>query len=992
MKGRTFSFFPFLVLFCIISVSAVAQPMWTFDPFGKEKKPKEYEEKILPSEKTADKKFTKGRRFSQNILSHYNYYFNANNKLNLVIDRARTSQVDDYTQLLSFYPYSLDNTASQQVELDSVIYKATGGILLHDLRSDWVDNMYLLIGKSYYYRKLFDSAALTFQFINYNLFPRKKDEDDNRIVGANSSATSTKLSIADREKRNIIQRTFSLPPSRNDALIWLARTYVEANMFGESAGLINILQEDPNLPKRLKDDLNQVTAYWYFKQEGYDSAAVYLEKGLSTATNKIDVSRWNYLLGQLYEMNGTFDKASEYFNLAAKNTVDPLMDIYSRLNNAKMVRNSGDSVELNKNIATLLSMAKKDKYESYRDIIFHSVGLINLKKVDTTTAIAFFEKSLTVNQNNAAYKNKSHLQLGKIAYERKEYKIAADHYDSLDVNEPSIKKDSAEIADRKPTLRRLADQLIIIDVEDSLQMIAALSPADRDAFIKKLSKKLRKDAGIKEEVEVNSGGAGLNSFDNGKNNAPVDLFATSAKGEWYFYNASMKSKGYSEFKSNWGKRDNVDNWRRKSAMKKAITPDVAGGMDPLAPAPDVASNGSGKPVENSYDALMLNVPTTSEKLDSSNNKIATALLTLATIFQNELQDYEQAIYTYEIYLQRFPEKLEDGEVYLGLYYCYNRIGNTEKAAYYKNLLDTKFAESRSAKMLNDPMSLQPDQNNPVVSKMYQNIYDLFIQGGFDSALVMKKAADSIHGNNYWTPQLTYIEAIYYVQCDQDSDAIVKLDTLIKLFSSSPLSEKAKTLIDVLKRRKEIEAYLSSLEITRAPEDDKILIADNKTIETKKAVAVTPSAPKLAEIKPIKTMQDGAVSLPPSMVSGEFKWQPAKQHNVIMLLDKVDEVYVTEVVNAYKRYNTSNGLNSITVSKLPLNAQQNMVSFSKFENAEDAILYFEKIKRAAPTQVSWLQASKYSFFIINDDNLQLLKTNKELDKYKQLLNNQYPGKF
>jgi tetratricopeptide (TPR) repeat protein len=992
MKGRTFSFFPFLVLFCVMSVSAVAQPTWTFDPFGKEKKPKEYEEKILPSEKTADKKFTKGRRFSQNTLSHYNYFFNANNKLNLVIDRARTSQVDDYTQLLSFYPYSLDNTASQQIELDSVIYKATGGILLHDLRSDWVDNMYLLIGKSYYYRKLFDSAALTFQFINYNLFPRKKDEDDNRIVGANSSATSTKLSIADREKRNIIQRTFSLPPSRNDALIWLARTYVEANMFGESAGLINILQEDPNLPKRLKDDLNQVTAYWYFKQEGYDSAAVYLEKGLSTATNKIDVSRWNYLLGQLYEMNGTFDKASDYFNLAAKNTVDPLMDIYSRLNNAKMVRKSGDSIELNKNIATLLSMAKKDKYESYRDIIFHSVGLINLKKVDTTTAIAFFEKSLTVNQNNAAYKNKSHLQLGKIAYERKEYKIAADHYDSLDVNEPSIKKDSAEIADRKPTLRRLADQLIIIDFEDSLQMIAALSPLDRDAFIKKLSKKLRKDAGIKEEVEVNSGGAGLNSFDNGKNNPPMDLFATSAKGDWYFYNASMKSKGYSEFKSNWGKRDNVDNWRRKSAMKNAIAPDVAGGLDPLAPAPEMSSTGAGKPVENSYDDLMLNVPTTPEKLDSSNTKIATALLTLAAIFQNELQDYEQAIYTYEIYLQRFPEKLEDGEVYLGLYYCYNRIGNSEKAAYYKNLLDTKFAESRSAKMLNDPLSLQPDQNNPIVSRMYQNIYDLFIQGGFDSAIVMKKTADSIHGNNYWTPQLTYIEAIYYVQCEQDTDAILKLDTLIKLFPTSPLSEKAKTLIDVLKRRKEIEAYLSSLEITRAPEDDKILIADNKTIETKKAVAVTPSAPKLAEIKPIKAMQDAAVKLPPSMLSGEFKWQPAKQHNVIMLLDKVDEVYVTEVVNAYKRYNTSNGLNSISVSKLPLNAQQNMVSFSKFENAEEAILYFEKIKRAAPTQVSWLQASKYSFFIINDDNLQLLKTNKALDKYKQLLNNQYPGKF
>ncbi len=522
-------------------------------------------------------------------------------------------------------------------------------------------------------------------------------------------------------------------------------------------------------------------------------------------------------------------------------------------------------------------------------------------------------------------------------------------------------------------------------------MIASLAPAERDAFVKKLAKKLRKDAGVKEEVDASGGGgAGLSSFDNGKNNAPMDLFATSAKGEWYFYNASMKSKGYNEFKSNWGKRENVDNWRRKSAMKNAMTPDVAGGMDPLAPAPEVAS--TGKPIENSYDALMLNVPTTPEKLDSSNIKIATALLTLAAIFQNELQDYDQAIYTYEIYLQRFPEKLEDGEVYLGLYYCYDRIGNAEKAAYYKNLLDTKFAESRSAKMLNDPLSLQPDKNNPVVSKMYQHIYDLFIEGGFDSAIVMKKTADSIHGNNYWTPQLTYIEAIYYVQCDQDLDAIVKLDTLITLFPTSPLSEKAKTLIDVLRRRKEIEAYLSSLEITRAPEEDKILIVDNKNIETRKAVAVTPSAPKLTEIKPIKTMQDAAVKLPPSMISGEFKWQPGKQHNVVMLLDKVDEVYVSEVVNAYKRYNTSNGLNAIVVSKLPLDAQRNMVSFSKFENAEEAILYFEKIKRAAPTQVSWLQVSKYSFFIINDENLQLLKSNKELDKYKQLLNNQYPGKF
>ena len=148
MNGKLCHYFSILCLFVMISFSGIAQPTWTFDPFGKEKKPKEYEEKKLGSEKTADKKFTKLRRFIQNNVTHYNYYFNANNKINKVLEMAKAAQQDDYAKLLSFYPYSLENTAQQATELDSVIYKATAGILLHDLRTDWVDNMYFLIGKA----------------------------------------------------------------------------------------------------------------------------------------------------------------------------------------------------------------------------------------------------------------------------------------------------------------------------------------------------------------------------------------------------------------------------------------------------------------------------------------------------------------------------------------------------------------------------------------------------------------------------------------------------------------------------------------------------------------------------------------------------------------------------------------------------------------------------------------------------------------------------
>jgi len=994
--GATFfiAFFSFLMLSAAVGWS---QPKWTFDPFGKEKKPKEYEDKKLGSEKTGDKKFTFLRRFLQNNVSHYNYYFNANNKVNLVLERARESNQDEYSKLLPFYPYSLDQTASQQVELDSVIYKSTAGILLHDLRTDWVDDMYLLIGKAYYYRKVFDSASLTFQFINYNLFPRKKHEDDDRIVGANNNATAAKLSIADKEKRNIFQRVFTRPPSRNSALLWLARTYIDMNQFGEAAGMINILQDDPNLPKRLRPELNQITSYWYYQQHAYDSAARYLELGLSSAPTKEDRSRWRYLLGQMYEMTSQYDKADGFYSGAAKSTVSPLMDIYARLNRAKMLRNKGNIKELDNSIATLVKMAKKDKFEKYRDIIFHSAGQLSMQKPDTSAAITFYEKSLKVNENNLAFKNKAHLELGRISYQQRKYRAAADHYDSLDVNDPLLLEDSVEVVSRKTSLRKIADQLLIIDTEDSLQRIAAMPAAERDVFIKKLSKKLNKESGNTEPQDFGPSGPTLNS--SGNNNEQVDLFASSSKGDWYFYNASLKSKGFNEFKSKWGKRDNVDNWRRKSAMEASMMSGNPGNADPLAPAANATGDSSkqnaGKLVANSYDALMANVPLTAEAVDSSNHRIAEALYQLAALFQNELQDYEEAIYTYELYLKRFPEQLRDGDVYLGLSYCYGKIGNKEKSDYYKNLVTSDFKSSRAAAMILNPASLQPEKNNPEVSAQYQRIYDLFAKEQYEEAMALKKKSDSLYGKQYWTPQLSYMEALYYVKCDVDSVAIEKLQAFKNTYSTSPLAEKAGLLIDVLSKRKSIENYLNGLDISRVPDAPKLVapvIVKDSTSKTK-PVVMAPVKTQANPQQQQKAGKDSTISTPTTQSSSNaFSWNPDQPQKVIMILDQVEGVYVNEAKNAYNRFNGSNGITGIVINRDTLMAGKDIIVFNEFKNMDAAIVYHDKIKKAAPVQVSWIPKQKISFLVISAANLDILKRTKKTDDYKTLINNYYPGKF
>jgi len=946
-------------------------------------KPEKFKNKTLKSETTGDKKFTLKRRISQNIVSHYNYYFNANNKLNEVIERARMSNKDDYSKLLPFYGYSLNTTASQKNELDSVIYKATAGILLHDLRNDWVDNLYLLIGKSYLLQKQFDSAAMTFQFINYNLFPRKRKEDNDfaKTVGTNSSSSGNTISIASKENKSVVYTAFNRPPSRNDALVWQIRTFIEQQEYYDAAGLINTLQSDENFPSRLKPDLEEVNAYWFYKQKMYDSAASHLEKALAAAEDKEDKARWEYLLAQLFEITKQPQKASQYYNKAMRHTTDPLMDIYANLSNAKIYR-SNDPKEFNNTIDNLIKMAKKGKYESYRDIVYYSAGELALQKPDTAAAEFLFHKSLTYNDINSAYKNKAYLQLADIAFNKKEYKKASAFYDSLQLNDDALIDRVKEIEDRKNALTKIVEKINIIEREDSLQRIAMLSPAEREAYINDLLKKLRKEKGLK-DYDLNSSNPS-SAFDNNQNQSP-DLFGQNeSKGDWYFYNASVKSKGFGEFKSRWGKRLNVDNWRRNSAVNSTINNiNTVNNNVTTLDTKTTAVN-----TDLSLSGMMDNLPLTPDKINTSNILIASSLFELAKLYQNNLEDYNMAVQTYEISLLRFPNNLYNGELYLNLIYCYQKLGNLPKAEYYKNLLVTNFKNTKYAQIALNPQAQKQGAKDPAATKRYENIYNLFIEGQFEKAVEDKKAADSLYGNNYWSPQLLYIESVYYIKQNQDSLAIVTLNNIITQYPASPLKQKAATMIDVLKRRKQIEGYLTNLKVKRVDEDKMIVINDEPTQQK----TVT-EQPKTVIPDQKKDVIEPQVVKPQPVTNGTFSFVAEEPQNVVMILDKVDPVYVSEARNAFNRYNRENfAAQTINITKDPFDKDKNFLTFSNFANADAAIKYADRLKKNAPSEVSWLPANKYSFVIISDANLQVLKANKDLAGYIKLLNTKYPGKF
>ncbi|MFN2437571.1 MAG: hypothetical protein ABR503_00120 [Chitinophagaceae bacterium] len=944
------------------------------------KKPAPYEDRELKAEKTGQKKFTASRRAMQNMTTHFNYFFNANTKLNEIIDRAKASYRDDYSILLPFYNYSLITTTRDSAELDSVIYKSKTAIVLHDLRNDWIDDMYLIWGASYYLQQQYDSAYQMFQFINYAFADKEKD-GYYKYIGSNMDGNSA-LSIATKENNKFPKSMVSEPPSRNTAFIWQIRTLIQQNALPEAGSLIATLKNDPFFPKRLNNELEEVHAWWFYKQGMWDSAAIHLVNALDGTKNKQERARWEYLAAQLFEQKGLLEQAKDYYTKSIAHTTDPVLDIYARLNLIRINKKGGEAY-IDNNIATLLKMAKKDKYLDYRDVIYGMAAQMELERGNVEAAQSHLLNASKYKTDNPTVNNRAYLQLAELSFAKRDYKQAASFYDSVRIeNLPT--EEAEKINSRKTFLKVLASHINTIERQDSLQRIASLPEGDRAEFVKKLVRQLRRQQGLREEESVSVNSTAIN--------IPDPFTSQQTKGEWYFYNANLKATGLAAFKQVWGTRPNVDNWRRATdvtAQLRNRTPDNT------RDATGVISGGN---LPASYDVLMAQLPITPEKLQFSNDSILKSFIALGNIYVNELEDYVAAIAIYEQIRNRFPQYEPTEQMLFQLYRSYTKTGNNSKADEVKRLLLNKYPASRSASIITtgkDPASAKPSAE---VTKTYEDIYDLMLEGKFAEAKVAKQKADSTYQTNYWSPQLLYIEAVYHIKQNEDSVAMGLLAKLIQQNNGTPIGSKAENLVQVLSRRKAIEEELTQLQITRPIEDslfvepmpvapqvqrrDEVVNKPKDTLTVSKPLIKKPIADTVfKKTLPVKT-------------NSLFTFNPAAPHYAVVVLNKVDIVFGNEAKNAFNRYNREKFYSQPLQANVSiLNDDTRLLLIGNFVNAQGAIEYIQKAKPVAGSQiVPWLKADKYSFSILSEDNLKTIIDTKDFAAYQRFLDQNLPVKF
>ena len=971
------------------------------------------EERPLPYEILTKKKYTLGRRAYQNTVSKFNYIFHANEELNEIIKDARAYLQEDYTSLIPFYDYDLANTSKK--DIDSIIYRCNANVVLHDLRSNWVDDAYLLLAKAYLFHKNFDTAGSLVQYINYAFDAKEAGMDI--PIGSNLRNTKGQFSIATKEDNKFYENR----NIRNESMLWQARNYFEINSLNEGISLLQLLKTDAFFPKRLHPFLFEQLAYGYYQSEIYDSAATYLTKGLSNAPDKFSKTRWYYLIAQLWEKSDNLANAYTWYKKAHSDALNPLISVYAKINLIKIdfKQTKTPWLEL---ANSLQQMSRREKYKPYTDIIYFEMAKLAIQNKDTEKANEWLLVAIKKNENGLTQKQKAFELLADINYKSSDYAIATLAYDSLTLilkTNPDFEK----IALRKKWLPMILTNDIVIQQQDTLQYIYTLAENLQKNYLKQweLNEKNKTDklsslfidedrkAELANEA-LNSMGNntnfGNNSFGNnyGNNNGGNNGFSNTSNygnnntgnnannaaqgisgvSDFYFENKNTVEIGKQNFAQKWGNRPNVDQWRRKTSS--AIIYKTNNSVDASnATQSRYTTDSNSKSTASISPIGMTKEKTTSLQLITSKEDLTKSTIELnKSSFQNaqtflfQLNDFEKALPLYQKVINLNIDDTITERSLLDLASEYIHQGNRTTSDSIIAIVEAKFPKGvyRTKKSAVENKKSQEKQ----LEADYKEAYFLAQIGNWATLSNKASQLDLQLKKTKWFAPYQFLKVKMYAQQRMDSLAFLLLDSIIYIHQNENIRDRAKNIIEELKKRKETELYLSKL---NADSLKTIATAKNPIVENIKQG----SENKTPAISP-KIDSANKVAMDAGLFFTKDETEP---HYAALLTNNIKEILVKEMVTALSYLNKEDfKKQNLDVTYLEFEPNVFVVWIGPFENLNSSNAYLNKIKGRLSTEIiSFVQSKQYELYILGKSNILQIKNSDDLKKYKGfMINNIY----
>ena len=961
------------------------------------------EERPLPYEILTKKKYTLSRRAYQNTVSKFNYIFHANEELNEIIKDARAYLQEDYTTLIPFYDYDLANTSKK--DIDSIIYRCNANVVLHDLRSNWVDDAYLLLAKAYLFHKNFDTAGSLLQYINYAFDTKEAGMDI--PIGSNLRNTKGQFSIATKEDNKFYENR----NIRNESMLWQARNYFEINSLNEGLSLLQLLKTDAFFPKRLQPFLFEQLAYGYYQSEIYDSAATYLAKGLSNAPDKFSKTRWYYLIAQLWEKSDNLANAYTWYKKANSEAINPLISVFAKINLIKIESKQTKTpwIELAK---SLQKMSRKEKYKPYTDILYFEMAKLAIQNKDIESANDWLLVAIKKNENGLTEKQKAFELLADINYKSSNYAVATLAYDSLTLilkTNPDFEK----IALRKKWLPIILNNDITIQQQDTLQYIYTLRENLQKAYLNKweLNEKNKNEqlstlfideaqlASLANEALINkgtnnnigsngfgnnngSGNGGNNNFSNnfGNNTGGYNTMNNQSQGvsDFYFENKNTVEIGKQNFSQKWGNRPNVDQWRRKTSSsiiyKSSNSADVTQSRYTTdSTSINTSSVSTTEIIKEKASSLQL--INSKEALIKSTVELNKSCFDNAQTFLFQLNDFEKALPLYQKVINLNIDDVITERSLLDLASEYIHRGNRDASDSLIAIVEAKFPKGV---YITKKTSIENKKSQEKqLEADYKEAYFLTQIGNWTALSNKASQLDAQLKKTKWLAPYQFLKVKMYAQQRMDSLALVLLDSIIYMHQNESIRDRAKNIIEELKKRKETELYLSKLnaDSLKSIVTTKIPSVENyKNTSDNKTTNIVPKNDSVSKA----AMNDGLF----------FTKDESEPHYAAFLINNIKEILVKEVVTALSYVNNEDfKKQNLDVTYLEFEPKVFVVWVGPFENLNSSITYLSKIKgRLSNEIISFVQAKQYELYILGKSNILQIKNSDDLKKYKVYMNN------
>jgi tetratricopeptide (TPR) repeat protein len=710
-------------------------------------------------------------RAYHNVTARYNVYFNGKESFKAGVAKIDKNVEDDFTRILPVYRESYASAGSAaRPDMENAILKASKLVQNHSITkkpkrqkfrtrkykefasqeefNQWIDDSYLLMGKSYYYEHNFASAVENFSYV-LRKFPQEK--------------------------------------IRYDAMVWLIRSYSELERFPEAMELIEALQSDKSFPNHLEKELAVATADMYLKQKDYQEAAKFLDISIKKTFWKKEKARYQYILAQLYQETGDHAKASAAFRKVRRYNPPYKMDFNARINAAGMFSGEGDPEKLKKDLRKML---RDEKNLEFRDQIYFALANIFYKQGENELAIENYRKSVSSSVDNNYQRALSSVTLADIFFKGQKYKEAQMYYDSalMVINEeyPNYQK----LNDRFNSLTRLVENLTVVEVQDSLQKLAAMPEAERNALINTWiaaqKEKQRQQELIAAREQTERGYYRANEYRFG-------LGTSDQSSGWYFYNPQTISYGKAQFQQRWGRRKLEDDWRRSN--KNVVSSLEADQFSELADSTKAVVR-EDDPLEIKY--YTQDIPFGDSLMALSHEKIRDGLYNAGKIFKSDFSDYPRSVGSFEDLNTRYPENIYLLSSWFDLYDDFELMGNHDKSQFYRNLIISRFPNSKYARYLQNPnffAELEAQQDS--LNRVYQNAFRDYKAGRYSAIIPQVTKMKRLEPDTILVSKIDFMNT---VALGVGSD-MQNFETLLKKFiadypksTPTPLAKEILTLI------------------------------------------------------------------------------------------------------------------------------------------------------------------------------------------------------